>query len=44
MAEIKFSRVWAMPNSATFTIKPIKEMVERNIAGKEVILDHFARE
>lgn len=44
MAEIKFSRVWAMPNSATFTIKPIKEMVERNIAGKEVILDPFARE
>ena len=44
MAEIKFSRVWAMPNSATFTIKPIKELVERNIAGKEVILDPFARE
>ena len=44
MAEIKFSRVWAMPNSATFTIKPIKEMVERNIAGKEIILDPFARE
>ena len=43
MAEIKFSRVWAMPNSATFTIKPIKEMVERNIAGKEIILDPFAR-
>ena len=44
MADIKFSRVWAMPNSATFTIKPIREMVERNIAGKEVILDPFARE
>ena len=23
MAEIKFSRVWAMPNSATFTITAI---------------------
>ena len=25
-----FSRIWAMPNKLTFTIKPIKELVERN--------------
>lgn len=40
--DIIFSRKWAMPNSATFSILPIKEFVERNIAGKEIILDPFA--
>ena len=28
MNDIYFERVWAMPNSRTFTIKPIKEFVE----------------
>ena len=33
-----------MPNSKTFSIKPIKEFVERHIDGREVIVDPFARE
>lgn len=33
-------RIWAMPNRLTFTIKPIKELVERYIAG--VVVDPFA--
>ena len=28
MTEIKMSRAWAMPNSNTFSIKPIKELIE----------------
>ena len=38
------SRTWAMPNSRTFKIKPIKEFVERNIDGCKAILDPFANE
>lgn len=38
------NRVWAMPNSQTFTIKPIKELIERHIADKEIIIDPFARD
>ncbi len=36
------NRVWAMPNSRTFTIKPIKELVERYIKDKTIIADPFA--
>lgn len=36
-------RKWAMPNSQTFTIRPIKELIERHIADKEIIIDPFAR-
>lgn len=39
---MRLSRVWAMPNSLTFTIKPIKELVETYIVGLEVIVDPFA--
>lgn len=28
---MKISRTWAMPNSKTFTIKPIKELVEKYV-------------
>ena len=28
-SSVLFSRVWAMPNKLTFTIKPIKELVEK---------------
>jgi len=35
-------REWAMPNANTFTIRPIKEFVERHIDGCEVIVDPFA--
>lgn len=41
---MKFNRVWAMPNSRTFQIKPIKEFVERNLENKVIIADPFANE
>lgn len=31
MNDIYFERVWAMPNSRTFTIKPIKDFVETEV-------------
>lgn len=36
------SRKWAMPNSQTFKIKPIKEFVERNLEGRQISIDPFA--
>jgi|SRR3990167_2153187 len=30
---MKISRVWAMPNKWTFTIKPIKELLSREVSG-----------
>ena len=36
------NRVWAMPNSNTFSIKPIGELVERYTSGEKVIIDPFA--
>lgn len=33
---------WAMPNKNTFTIKPIKEIVEHYVSQSEVIIDPFA--
>ena len=34
------SRVWAMPNSRTFTIKPIAEIIKRYAFG--TIIDPFS--
>jgi len=31
---IKFERRWSMPSKWTFTIKPIKELLEREVTGK----------
>ncbi|HNV63444.1 MAG TPA: hypothetical protein PKN54_10950, partial [Candidatus Cloacimonas acidaminovorans] len=31
-AQPLFTRIWAMPNKRTFTIKPIKELVEKYVA------------
>ncbi len=39
---MEINRIWAMPNSNTFKIKPIKEFVERYIEGATVIVDPFA--
>lgn len=39
---MKFARVWAMPNKATFTIKPIAELLERYVDKDEVWADPFA--
>lgn len=36
------TKSWAMPNSNTFKIKPIKEFVERSIKDCLVIVDPFA--
>ncbi len=47
MHEIKFTRTWAMPNRRTFSIKPIKEIIERykaNLGPEAVIIDPFAND
>lgn len=40
---MKMSRVWAMPNKDTFSVKPIGEFVQRFIAASKVSVDPFAR-
>ena len=35
-------KVWAMPNGNTFTIRPIKELVEKEVGTSEIIVDPFA--
>jgi len=39
--DIRFERVWAMPNSRTFQIKPIKELREQEFKKPFEILDPF---
>lgn len=41
---IAFSRCFAMPNAATFSVKPIGEFVQRYLAGAKVSVDPFARD
>lgn len=36
------NKFWAMPNSNTFKIKPIKNFVERNLEGCLIVVDPFA--
>ena len=38
-----FSRVWAMPNKDTFSVKPIGDFVQRYLAASRVSVDPFAR-
>lgn len=40
---MKFSRVWAMPNKDTFSVKPIGEFVQRYLATSTRSVDPFAR-
>ena len=40
---MRIEREWAMPNKATFSIKPIARFIEEEIEGCEVIIDPFAR-
>ncbi|MDH5183378.1 MAG: adenine-specific DNA methylase [Gammaproteobacteria bacterium] len=40
---MKLSRVWAMPNKNTFSIKPIKELISSYI-NQDVWIDPFARD
>ena len=41
--DIKIYRKWAMPNSRTFSIKPIKELLEEEI-NEGIWIDPFANE
>jgi len=40
--DIKISRIWAMPNKWTFTIKPIKELLNKYVDGGQNWLDPMA--
>ena len=40
----EYNRKWAMPNSKTFTIKPIKELIVKHIEEGMTIVDPFANE
>ena len=40
--KIIFSRIWAMPNSKTFSIKPIKRLIERYSNPKYISIDPFS--
>lgn len=37
-----FSRIWAMPNSKTFSIKPIKRLIERYSNPNYISIDPFS--
>lgn len=39
----KMQRAWAMPNSLTFSIKPIRELIEATIADCASVCDPFVR-
>lgn len=39
---MEINRIWSMPNSKTFSIKPIKELIEKHIKGLSV--DPFAND
>lgn len=39
---MKMSRVWAMPNKWTFTIKPIKELINSYVGNGENWIDPFS--
>jgi len=41
---IKYTRTWAMPNKLTFSIKPIRELVEKYVAKSRIIIDPFANQ
>lgn len=41
-SDIKFNRIWSMPNKNTFKIKPIKELLERYITPFDEVIEPFA--
>lgn len=43
LPEVKMSRTWAMPNSKTFSIPPVRKFVDRYTDREKTIVDPFAR-
>ena len=41
---MRIDRIWAMPNKNTFTIKPIKELINEEMNSGEVWIDPFSNE
>jgi hypothetical protein len=41
---MKFSRQWAMPNSETFSVKPIGDFVKSYLSCSKVSIDMFSRD
>lgn len=41
---MKITREWAMPNSKTFKIKPITEIIKKYVKEIDIVLDPFANE
>jgi hypothetical protein len=41
---MQFSRIWAMPNAATFQIAPISALLDRYLSDGMVVIDPFAGE
>ena len=39
---MEINRAWAMPNSNTFEIKPIQQLIERYIQPHNIVVDPFA--
>jgi hypothetical protein len=37
------TRAWAMPNSNTFSVKPIYQLIQKYISNKGIVVDPFAR-
>lgn len=41
---MRITREWAMPNSKTFKIKPIREIIKKYVKETDIVLDPFANE
>lgn len=41
---MKITRKWAIPNKHTFSIKPIRELIEGYTKGRDIIIDPFANQ
>lgn len=41
---LKINRIWSMSNKNTFSIKPIRELLERYLKYGEIIIDPFAND
>lgn len=42
-ASVKFARTWAMPSPDTFSVQPIAGLLDRVLAGCQIVVDPFAR-